>query len=96
MQSKAQDIKQVARAFLAYVRRHGQNGNWVRGMEAFKSAVSECGDLEWVKCFVEKPKSRIAITPAIERLMATEFTDIEKEKRGRAQSAPVFFRVRQR
>lgn len=96
MQSKSQDVEQVARAFLAYVMRHGQNGNWVRGIEAFNNAVSECRDLEWVKDTVERPKARIAITGVIARLVASEFTDIEKEKRGGARNAPVYFRVRQR
>jgi hypothetical protein len=96
MQSKSQDLVQVARAFLAYVRQHGQDGNWVRGIEAFSHAASECRDLEWVKHTVEKPKARIAISAEIERLMTGEFADIEKEKHGVARNAPVYFRVRQR
>jgi len=95
--SRADEIEKVARAFFRYVRRNGRNGKWVPGIEAFKAAIEyeECRELQWVRRdIIEKPKRRIAVTRVIKRLRENEFRDIEKEKRGSWQGAPVFFRVR--
>lgn len=88
-------MEAVARLFLTYVRLNGRNGKWIRGSEAFGAAIHEGRDLEWVRYVSEKPKARSAVTSVITRLLGTEFRDIEKEKRGSARSAPVFYRVRQ-
>jgi len=88
------DIEKIARAFLTHV--SGQDGAWVRGIDAFNAAIAteQCRKLGWVRYIEGKPKARIAVTRVIERLMQDEFHDIEKEKRGSYQFAPVFFRLR--
>jgi hypothetical protein len=88
------DLEQVARSFLTFVRLNGRYGAWVPGIEAFNAAIEECCQLPWVLYTSKNPKGRIAITSVIERLMETEFTDIEREKRGSTRSARVFFRMR--
>jgi hypothetical protein len=92
--SHADEIEKVARSLLMYVRGNGRNGNWVRASVAFKVATEEHGTLEWVRYIEEKPRAKIVVTRVIERLMQSEFCDIEREKRGCWRSAPVFFRVR--
>jgi hypothetical protein len=92
--ARATEVEAVARAFLRHVRENGRGGTWVRGIAAFKAALDECRALEWVRYIEENPKARSAITSVIERLMEKEFADIEKDKRGTARSAPVFYRVR--
>ncbi len=92
----AGDREAVARAFLKHVRE--QNGEWVRGKDAFEAAIGleECCNLEWVRYIQKNPKARAAITRVIAQLIEQheEFRDIKMDKRGRNRNAPVLYGIR--
>jgi hypothetical protein len=91
---RASEREAVARALLRHVREHGADGSEIRGMDAFRSACQACSNLEWVRYIEAKPKARAAITAVLERLMRSEFADVEKRKHGSSRSSRVSFRLR--
>ena|SRR5579862_7211945 len=92
--SRADDLDAIARSFLTYARMHGRDGAWVPGLTAFKAAIAEWDELEWVRETRAKPKERGAIMAVIRHLMQNDFSDVEMQRRNTPQSALVFFRVR--